>query len=61
VPRSLAHSALQVIPSEAEQELLFDKTGITLADPYTAGGEVLMGTLRQEKENAAILKKAGGL
>lgn len=34
------------------RELIFSDTGITLADPYTAGGEVLMGTLRHEKENA---------
>jgi circadian clock protein KaiC len=34
------------------RELIFSDTGITLADPYTAGGEVLMGTLRMEKENA---------
>ncbi len=35
------------------RELLFSREGVTLADPYTAGGEVLMGTLRLEKENAA--------
>jgi circadian clock protein KaiC len=34
------------------RELLFRDTGVTLATPYTAGGEVLMGTLRMEKENA---------
>lgn len=34
------------------RELIFSDTGITLADPYTAGGEVLMGTLRMEKETA---------
>jgi circadian clock protein KaiC len=34
------------------RELLFTDSGITLADPYTAGGEVLMGTLRMEKETA---------
>lgn len=33
------------------RELIFSDTGITLADPYTAGGEVLMGTLRIEREN----------
>jgi len=43
------------------RELIFSETGITLADPYTAGGEVLMGTLRQEKETAATLEKAGAL
>ena len=38
--------------SNQMRELVFSDTGITLADPYTAGGEVLMGTLRIEKENA---------
>ena len=39
--------------SNQMRELIFSDTGITLAEPYTAGGEVLMGTLRVEKENAA--------
>ena len=34
------------------RELVFSDSGITLADPYTAGGEVLMGTLRRERETA---------
>jgi len=38
--------------SNQQRELIFSDTGITLADPYTAGGGVLMGTLRIEKENA---------
>lgn len=38
--------------SNQMRELVFSDTGIALADPYTAGGEVLMGTLRIEKENA---------
>ena len=38
--------------SNQVRELIFSDSGITLADPYTAGGEVLMGTLRIEKENA---------
>jgi circadian clock protein KaiC len=38
--------------SNQMRELVFSDNGITLADPYTAGGEVLMGTLRIEKENA---------
>ena len=29
-------------------------------NPYTAGGEVLMGTLRQEKESAVQLAKVNG-
>jgi circadian clock protein KaiC len=50
--------ALSIIKSRGSKhsnqvrELIFSGTGITLADPYTAGGEVLMGTLRVEKENA---------
>ena len=38
--------------SNQVRELIFSDTGVTLTDPYTAGGEVLMGTLRIEKENA---------
>ncbi|MES2571915.1 MAG: circadian clock protein KaiC [Verrucomicrobiota bacterium] len=36
--------------SNQVRELFLSKTGVTLADAYTAGGEVLMGTLRWEKE-----------
>jgi len=39
--------------SNQMRELIFSDTGVTLTDPYTAGGEVLMGTLRIEKENTA--------
>ena len=42
------------------RELIFSDSGITLADPYTAGGEVLMGTLRMEKENAVHIGKRNG-
>jgi len=58
--------ALSIIKSRGSQhsnqlrELIFSKSGITLADPYTAGGEVLMGTLRQEKENAWNIRKVDG-
>jgi circadian clock protein KaiC len=38
--------------SNQQRELIFSDAGITLADPYTGGGEVLMGTLRIERENA---------
>jgi len=31
-----------------------------IAHPYTAGGEVLMGALRMEKENAAHMNKGNG-
>jgi circadian clock protein KaiC len=37
--------------SNQVRELLLSRRGITLADVYTAGGEVLTGTLRWEREN----------
>jgi circadian clock protein KaiC len=38
--------------SNQVRELVLSDSGVTLADAYTAGGEVLMGTLRWEKELA---------
>jgi circadian clock protein KaiC len=38
--------------SNQVRELILSKEGVTLADIYTAGGEVLMGTMRWEKESA---------
>lgn len=38
--------------SNQVRELLLSDRGVTLADAYTAGGDVLMGTLRWEKERA---------
>jgi circadian clock protein KaiC len=38
--------------SNQVRELILTDTGVTIADIYTAGGEVLMGTLRWEKESA---------
>jgi circadian clock protein KaiC len=38
--------------SNQVRELVLSNSGVTLADIYTAGGEVLMGTLRWEKESA---------
>ena len=38
--------------SNQVRELILSDTGVTLADIYTAGGEMLMGTLRWEKESA---------
>jgi circadian clock protein KaiC len=38
--------------SNQVRELILSDTGVTLTDTYTAGGEVLMGTLRWEKERA---------
>jgi circadian clock protein KaiC len=43
--RGTAHSS-QV------RELILSDAGVTLADIFTAGGEVLMGTMRWEKESA---------
>lgn len=38
--------------SNQVRELILSDKGVTLADTYTAGGEVLMGTQRWQKENA---------
>ena len=38
--------------SNQVRELILSDAGVTLADTYSAGGEVLMGTLRWEKERA---------
>ena len=38
--------------SNQVRELILGDEGVTLTDTYTAGGEVLMGTLRWEKERA---------
>jgi circadian clock protein KaiC len=38
--------------SNQVRELVLSDSGVSLADAYTAGGEVLMGTLRWEKERA---------
>lgn len=38
--------------SRQAREMLLSAQGVTLADVYVAGGEVLMGTLRWEKEEA---------
>jgi circadian clock protein KaiC len=43
--RGMAHS-------NQVRELILSDTGVTLTDAYTAGGEVLMGTQRWEKERA---------
>jgi circadian clock protein KaiC len=44
--------------SNQVRELLLSDKGVTLADAYMAGGEVLMGTLRWEKELALRDAKA---
>lgn len=38
--------------SNQVRELILSKHGVTVADIYTAGGEVLMGTMRWQKESA---------
>jgi circadian clock protein KaiC len=38
--------------SNQVRELILSDEGVTLADVYSAGGEVLMGTLRHEKDTA---------
>ena len=43
--------------SNQVRELILSNSGVTLADIYTAGGEVLMGTLRWEKESAERMAK----
>lgn len=44
--------------SRQARELVLSNDGVTLADVYIAGGEVLMGTLRWEKEEASRRAKA---
>jgi circadian clock protein KaiC len=41
--------------SNQVRELVLSNEGVTLADIFTAGGEVLMGTMRWEKESAERL------
>jgi circadian clock protein KaiC len=43
--------------SNQVRELLLSDQGVTLEEVYSAGGEVLMGTLRWEKENAILQEK----
>jgi circadian clock protein KaiC len=45
--------------SNQVRELILSDAGVTLADTYTAGGEVLMGTLRWEKESAERVAREG--
>src|SRR6185295_4669552 len=52
--------------SNQVRELILSGAGVTLTDAYTAGGEVLMGTLRWQKESAdrgatEVAKVAGKL
>ncbi len=42
--------------SNQVRELVLTSDGMRIADVYTAGGEVLLGTLRWEKEQAALLE-----
>jgi circadian clock protein KaiC len=43
--------------SNQVRELILSDSGVTLADIYTASGEVLMGTMRWEKESAERVAK----
>lgn len=43
--------------SNQVREMILSDNGVTLADIYTAGGEVLMGTLRWEREHADRVAK----
>ncbi len=43
--------------SNQVRELVLSEDGVTLEDVYTAGGEVLMGTLRWEREQAMALEQ----
>jgi circadian clock protein KaiC len=43
--------------SNQVRELVLNNSGLSLSDVYTAGGEVLMGTLRWEKEAEESAKK----
>jgi circadian clock protein KaiC len=43
--------------SNQVRELILSDAGVTLSDTYTAGGDVLMGTLRWEKESAERVAK----
>jgi circadian clock protein KaiC len=43
--------------SNQVRELILSDQGVTLTDVYTAGGEVLMGTLRWEKESAEAFEE----
>ncbi len=43
--------------SNQVREMILSDRGITLADAYLAGGEVLMGAMRSEKESAARLAR----
>jgi circadian clock protein KaiC len=43
--------------SNQVREMLLSESGITLADVYAARGEVLMGTMRWEKESAERLER----
>jgi circadian clock protein KaiC len=45
--------------SRQVRELVISDSGVSLSDVYTAGGEVIMGTLRVEKENADEVQRQG--
>jgi circadian clock protein KaiC len=57
--------ALSIIKSRGSKhssqlrELIFSEKGITLADPYTAGGRVLLGAMRTERESTLLPQTSG--
>jgi hypothetical protein len=58
--RRIVLDALSIIKSRGTahsnqvRELILSNAGVTLADIFTAGGEVLMGTMRWQKESAEL-------
>lgn len=43
--------------SNQVRELILNTDGVTLSDVYSAGGEVLMGTMRLEREQSDLMEK----
>lgn len=43
--------------SNQVRELILSEKGVTLADTYTAGGEVLMGTMRWQREQSELAEE----
>jgi hypothetical protein len=58
--RRIVLDALSIIKSRGTahsnqvRELILSNAGVTLADIFTAGGEVLMDTMRWQKESAEL-------
>ena len=52
-PRPVHHQVTGHLAFQPVREMILSDAGVTRADIYTAGGEVLMGTMRWEKESAS--------